>query len=51
MKSLHTMGMKTICEYVENAEIEDILKEMGVDYAQGYFHAKPEPIETLIKGV
>lgn len=46
----HTMGMKTICEYVENIEIENVLKELGVDYAQGYLHAKPEPIEKLIKG-
>jgi len=46
----HTMGMKTICEYVENIEIENVLKEMGVDNAQGYFYGKPEPIERLIKG-
>jgi len=46
----HTMGMKTICEYVENEEIQNVLKEMGVDYAQGYFHSKPVPIETLIEG-
>ena len=46
----HTMGMKTICEYVENSEVENVLKEMGVDYAQGYLHSKPIPIETLIEG-
>ncbi len=43
----HVMGMKTICEFVENGPIEKVLEKMGVDYAQGYYYAKPEPIETL----
>lgn len=43
----HVMGMKTICEFVENKEVEDVLKEMDVDFAQGYYYAKPEPIENL----
>jgi len=43
----HIMGMKTICEYVENEEIVEILKEMGVDYAQGFHYAKPKPIDIL----
>jgi EAL domain-containing protein (putative c-di-GMP-specific phosphodiesterase class I) len=46
----HTMGMKTICEYVEDEEIQKVLIEMGVDYAQGYLYSKPVPIETLIEG-
>ena len=37
----HMMGMKTIAEFVENDEIADILKEMGVDYIQGYAIGKP----------
>ena len=44
----HVMGMKTICEFVENEEVEKVLKEMGVDFAQGYYYAKPEPIKTLV---
>jgi EAL domain-containing protein (putative c-di-GMP-specific phosphodiesterase class I) len=43
----HVMGMKTICEFVENKEVEDVLKEMDVDFAQGYYYAKPKPIENL----
>ena len=43
----HVMGMKTICEFVENKEVEDALKEMRVDFAQGYYYAKPEPISSL----
>ncbi len=44
----HTMGMKTICEFVETEKIETILKEMDVDYAQGYYYAKPVAIKTLL---
>jgi len=37
-----TLGMKIVAEYVENKEILDVLIEMGVDYAQGYYIGKPE---------
>lgn len=37
------MGIKTIAEFVENGEIIKILKEYGVDYAQGCFIGKPSP--------
>lgn len=45
----HVMGMKTICEFVENEKITEILNEMGVDYAQGYYYAKPQPIKSLLE--
>jgi EAL domain-containing protein (putative c-di-GMP-specific phosphodiesterase class I) len=35
------MGKKTIAEFVENQPIVDILREIGVDYAQGYHYSKP----------
>jgi len=44
----HLMGKKTIAEFVENQSIADTLKQVGVDYAQGYGVSKPRPIETLI---
>ena len=44
----HLMGKKTIAEYAENDEIIAILKEIGVDYIQGYGIAKPEVLETLM---
>lgn len=37
----HFLGMKTIAEFVENTEIIDVLKDIGVDYAQGYGVEKP----------
>ncbi|MEW4982814.1 MAG: EAL domain-containing protein [Cycloclasticus sp.] len=36
------MGKKAIAEYVSNAEILRVLKELGVDYVQGYLLGKPE---------
>jgi len=40
----HIMGKKTIAEYVENKAIMQSLRDIGVDYAQGFGIAKPEVI-------
>jgi EAL domain-containing protein (putative c-di-GMP-specific phosphodiesterase class I) len=37
--------LKTIAEYVENEEIFNILKELGVDFSQGYYFGKPEKLD------
>lgn len=37
----HKLGKRTIAEYVENPEVLKLLKEMGVDYVQGYLTGKP----------
>lgn len=39
----HVMQLKTIAEFVENEEILKVLKEIGVDFVQGYGIAMPEP--------
>lgn len=36
-------GMRSIAEQVENSAMEVLLKEMGVDYLQGYHVHRPEP--------
>lgn len=36
------MGLKTVAEYVENDEILDKLRDIGVNYAQGFRIHKPE---------
>lgn len=38
------MGIKTIAEFVGNRETMEQLKEIGVDYAQGYVIAAPRPV-------
>ncbi|WP_200762802.1 EAL domain-containing protein [Nitrosophilus alvini] len=35
-------GIKTVAEYVHSGEIAKIVKEMGIDYSQGYIYSKPE---------
>ena len=44
----HVMGMQTIAEFVENDVIKGMLKEIGVDYAQGYGIGKPQPFDDLL---
>ena len=44
----HVMGLKTIAEFVENDDIVRVLREIGVDYAQGYGIARPAPIEDVV---
>ena len=44
----HVMGMKTIAEFVENDAIRNMLKELSVDYAQGYDVGKPLPFADLL---
>lgn len=41
----HIAGFKTIAEYVETQNIANILKDIGIDYAQGYAIQKPRPLE------
>ncbi|MCJ1888049.1 EAL domain-containing protein [Pseudomonas sp. LA21] len=39
----HVMGKRTVAEFVESQEILEVLREIGVDYAQGYGLARPQP--------
>lgn len=43
----HVMGKKTIAEFVENDAIGDKLREIGVDFAQGYGIQKPKPLKDI----
>jgi diguanylate cyclase (GGDEF)-like protein/PAS domain S-box-containing protein len=38
----HVMGKKTIAEFVGSAEVMEALRDVGVDFAQGYWVHKPE---------
>ena len=44
----HVMKKKTIAEFVENDDILEKLRVIGVDYAQGYGIAAPKPIAELL---
>ena len=40
----HVMGKKTIAEFVEDTNVLETLRSIGVDFAQGYGIGRPEPI-------
>jgi diguanylate cyclase (GGDEF)-like protein/PAS domain S-box-containing protein len=43
----HSLGKKTIAEYVENAEILQFLHESDIDYVQGHFLSPPQDISNI----
>ena len=49
MKEIGTiMGIKTIAEHVENISTLEKIKDLGVDYVQGYYLSTPRPIDELL---
>jgi Amt family ammonium transporter len=43
------LQIDTVAEFVENGAIVDQLRELGVDYAQGYHVSKPFAFEELLQ--
>jgi diguanylate cyclase (GGDEF)-like protein/PAS domain S-box-containing protein len=41
------LGKRTIAEFVEDADTLELLRGMGVDFAQGFYVAKPAPLPLL----
>ena len=42
------IGLTTVAEFVESASVLERLREIGLDYAQGYFLHRPEPFEAVL---
>jgi EAL domain-containing protein (putative c-di-GMP-specific phosphodiesterase class I) len=42
------MGKKVIAVFVESAGIGEVVRAIGIDYAQGFGIAKPVPLNDLI---
>src|SRR5262249_12596377 len=40
------MGLRTVAEFVESPATLKAVREIGVDYAQGFAVGRPEPFET-----
>ncbi len=53
VEAIHRVGavmqLQTIAEFVENDEIADKLREIGVNYVQGYGVARPEPLDSILE--
>jgi EAL domain-containing protein (putative c-di-GMP-specific phosphodiesterase class I) len=43
----HVANLRTIAEFVEDAAVIDVLRDIGVDFAQGYGIGRPEPVQIL----
>ena len=44
----HVMGKRTIAEFVEDEPVLARLREIGVDFAQGYAVGRPRPLEHRV---
>lgn len=44
----HILKKPVVAEYVENLAIAQALQEMGVEWAQGYYFHRPEPVKRLV---
>ena len=42
------MGLRTVAEFVEDDATLAVLRDLGVDYAQGYGLGKPQPLEKAL---
>lgn len=47
----HVMGKSIVAEHVENARTLDLLREIGVDYAQGNHIGAPQRLESFISAL
>jgi diguanylate cyclase (GGDEF)-like protein/PAS domain S-box-containing protein len=41
-------GKKTVAEFVENEAVEELLRNIGVDYAQGFLRHRPERLDQVL---
>lgn len=42
------LGIRTVAEFVDNERTVQLLREIGVDYAQGFGVGRPRPLEELL---
>jgi len=44
----HEMGMKTVAEFVESDEVATTLRELNIDYLQGFLFGRPARAEDIL---
>lgn len=42
------VGVKTVAEFVDRSELLDRVREIGIDFAQGFLLHRPEPIQLVL---
>ncbi len=47
----HFLGQETIAESVENDQIVDKLREIGVDFLQGWGVGRPKPLAEIAQNL
>jgi len=45
------MGLRTVAECVESDAIRDIVRQLGVEFGQGFSIGRPAPLEKVISAV
>ena len=45
------MGVKTVAEFVERADVLPQLRQYGIDFGQGFLLHRPQPLDTLLQTV
>ncbi len=43
------IGVQTVAEFVEREDTLQALRELGVDFVQGYLMHRPQPLDSLVK--
>ena len=43
----HLLGIRTVAEHVESSRILDVMRDIGVDYVQGFALGEPKPLGSL----
>ena len=43
----HNFGLRVVAEGVEDRETVELLNKMGIDQVQGYYYARPMPVDEL----
>ncbi len=44
------IGAKIVAEFVENADIQNVVEQNKIHFSQGYHFAKPVPLSSLFTG-
>lgn len=44
----HILGLRTVVEHVDDPETFHVVRDIGIDYAQGYLLGKPQPLTEML---